>query len=67
VPEATIASPWIKREAVAAENAREVLARRERERASLEAYEARLAARRSERGPLAFYCSDRARLREPIL
>jgi hypothetical protein len=51
---------------VCAERSPEVTARRERAEASALAYEMRARERRSDRGPLNFYCSDRARSREPI-
>jgi hypothetical protein len=59
-------APWVRKEAVSAENAREVQARRERAEASALAYEMRARERRSDRGPLNFYCSEKARSREAI-
>jgi hypothetical protein len=64
MPEAETVAPWIRREAVAAENAREVVARREREQATALAVEMRREERRRER--TSFYSSNRARSREPI-
>jgi hypothetical protein len=59
-PETAIAAPWIREEAIRAERSPEVIARREREQASLEAREMRREASHRERTPLSFYTSDRA-------
>jgi hypothetical protein len=66
MPEAAIAAPWIREDMIRAERSPEVVARREREEASALAHEMRREERRSERGPVDFYTSDRARSREPI-
>jgi hypothetical protein len=60
------AARWVRKEAVSAERSPQVLARREREQASMLAHEMRQEERHRERTPLNFYCSDRARAREPI-
>jgi hypothetical protein len=64
MPEAETVAPWIRREAVAAEHAPEVVARREREQATALAIEIRREEKRRERTH--FYLSDRARGLEPI-
>jgi hypothetical protein len=63
---ANCVAPWIRKEAVSAERSPEVVARREKAEASALAREMRDQAQRRGRGPLNFYCSDRARSREPL-
>jgi hypothetical protein len=58
------ASPWIRKEMVCAERSPEVIARKERREASALAYDMRLQERRREK--ISFYCTDRARAREPL-
>ena len=65
-PETAIAAPRVRKDMVRAESSRDVVARREKAEASALAREMRNQAKHRERTPLAFYCSDRARVREPL-
>jgi hypothetical protein len=64
MPETANAAPWIRKETIRAERSPEVIARREREAASALAYEMRLQERHREK--TSFYCTERARSREPL-
>jgi hypothetical protein len=66
-PETAIAAPWIREETIRAESSPDVVARREKAEASALGREMRDQAQRRERTPLNFYCTDRARAREPLL
>jgi hypothetical protein len=67
MPDASSRSQWIRLEAVAAGNAPEVLARRERlEARALDETPQRMTRHRDRSDPLSFWCSPRARQREPI-